>query len=68
MKVVDLKKLWNFVADKFWIWIHLVPQKTYLHLVLYNMSRIKSAYGHIWVCGVMVEEALREGRGHMFEP
>jgi hypothetical protein len=27
MKVVDLRKLWNFVVDKFLIWIHLVPKK-----------------------------------------
>jgi hypothetical protein len=33
MKVVDLKKLWNSVVDKFLIWIHLVPQKTDLHSV-----------------------------------
>jgi hypothetical protein len=28
MKVVDLRKLWNFVVDKFIIWIRLEPQKT----------------------------------------
>jgi hypothetical protein len=33
MKVVDLKKLWNSVVDKFLIWIRLVPQKTDLHSV-----------------------------------
>jgi hypothetical protein len=33
MKVVDLRKLWNFVVDKFLIWIRLVPQKTDLHSV-----------------------------------
>ena len=26
MKVVDLKKLWNFVVDNFFIWIHLVME------------------------------------------
>jgi hypothetical protein len=31
MKVVDLRKLWNFVVDKFLIWIRLAPQKTDLH-------------------------------------
>jgi hypothetical protein len=25
------------------------------------MSRTKTAYGRIWVCGVVVEEASREG-------
>jgi hypothetical protein len=25
------------------------------------MNRMKTGYGRIWVCGVMVEEALREG-------
>jgi hypothetical protein len=33
MKVVDLKKLWNSVVDKFLIWIRLVPKKTDLHSV-----------------------------------
>jgi hypothetical protein len=59
-KGVDLRELRNFVVDKFLIWIHLVPKKTDLHSVLYSMSRIKTAYGCIWVCGVVVEEALRE--------
>jgi hypothetical protein len=27
MKVVDLRKLWNFVVDKFLIWIRLEPKK-----------------------------------------
>jgi hypothetical protein len=31
MKVVNLRKLWNFVTDKLLIWIRLVPQKTDLH-------------------------------------
>jgi hypothetical protein len=53
-KVVDLRKLRNFVVDKFLIWIRLVPLKTDLHSVLYSMSR------RIWVCGVVVEEASRE--------
>jgi hypothetical protein len=26
MKVVDLEKLWNFVVDKFLIWIRLDPR------------------------------------------
>jgi hypothetical protein len=59
-KVVDLRKLRNFVVDKFLIWIRLVPLKTDLHSVLYNMSRTKTAYERIWVCGVVVEEASRE--------
>jgi hypothetical protein len=29
MKVVDLKKLRNFVVDKFLIWIRLEPQKRF---------------------------------------
>jgi hypothetical protein len=29
MKVVDLRKLWNFVVDKFLIWIRLEPKKIY---------------------------------------
>jgi hypothetical protein len=33
MKVVDLRKLWNFVVDMFLILIRLVPQKTDLHSV-----------------------------------
>jgi hypothetical protein len=61
MKVVDLRKLWNFVVDKFLIWMRLVPQETDLHSVQYNMSRIKTSYGRIWVCGVVVEEASSEG-------
>jgi hypothetical protein len=60
MKVVDLRKLRNFVVDKFLIWIYLVPQKSDLHSVLYSMTRTKTAYGCIWVCGVVVEEASRE--------
>jgi hypothetical protein len=28
MEVVDLKKLWNFVVDKFLIWIRLEPKNT----------------------------------------
>jgi hypothetical protein len=59
-KVVDLRNLRNFVVDKFLIWIRLVPLKTDLHSVLYSMSRTKTAYGRIWVCGVAVEEASRE--------
>jgi hypothetical protein len=59
-KVVDLRKLRNFVVDKFLIWIRLVPLKTDLHSVLYSMSRTKTTYGRIWVCGVVVEEASRE--------
>jgi hypothetical protein len=27
MKVIDLRKLWNFVVDKFLIWICLEPKK-----------------------------------------
>jgi hypothetical protein len=27
MEVVDLRKLWNFVVDKFLIWICLEPKK-----------------------------------------
>jgi hypothetical protein len=60
VKVVDLRKLRNFVVDKLLIRIHLVPQKTVLHSVLYSMSRTKTAYGRIWVCGVVVEEASRK--------
>jgi hypothetical protein len=60
MKVVDLRKLRNFVVDKFFIWIRLVPLKTDLHSMLYSMSRTKTAYECIWVCGVVVEEASRE--------
>jgi hypothetical protein len=59
-KVVDLRKLRNFVVDKFLIWIRLVPQKTDLHSVLYSMSRTKTAYRCIWVCGVVAEEVSRE--------
>jgi hypothetical protein len=59
-KVVDLRKLRNFVVDKFLIWIRLVPLKNDLHSVLYSMSRTKTAYGRIWVCGVVVEEASCE--------
>jgi hypothetical protein len=59
-KVVDLRKLRNFVVDKFLIWIRLVPLKTDLHSVLYIMSRPRTAYERIWVCGVVVEEASRE--------
>jgi hypothetical protein len=62
MKVVDLRKLRNFAVDKFFIWLRLVPLKTDLHSVLYSMSRTKTAYGCIWVCGVVVEEASREVR------
>jgi hypothetical protein len=29
MKVVDLKKLWNFVVDNLLIWIHLVMETTF---------------------------------------
>jgi hypothetical protein len=59
-KAVGLRKLRNFVVDKFLIWIRLVPLKTDVHSVLYSMSRTKTAYGRIWVCGVVVEEASRE--------
>jgi hypothetical protein len=62
MKVVDLRKLRNFAVDKFLIWLRLVPLKTDLHSVLHSMSRTKTAYGCIWVCGVVVEEASREVR------
>jgi hypothetical protein len=37
IKVVYLEKLCNFVVDKFFIQIHLVPQLTKLHLICYNM-------------------------------
>jgi hypothetical protein len=60
MKVIDLRKLRNFVVDKFLIWLRLVPLKTDLHSALYSMSRTKTACGCIWVCGVVVEEASRE--------
>jgi hypothetical protein len=37
IKVVDLKTLCNFVADKFFIWIHLLPQIINLQSVCYNI-------------------------------
>ena len=32
MKVVDLKKLWNFIADNFFSWDHLLLEKYCLKL------------------------------------
>jgi hypothetical protein len=42
--------------------------KNDLHLVWYNISRMKNGYGRIWVCGAVVEEASCEGAGREFEP
>jgi hypothetical protein len=33
MKVVDFVKLWNFVVDNFFIWIHLGPQTSNLYSI-----------------------------------
>jgi hypothetical protein len=48
MKVVDIEKLWNFVADNFFIWNRLGPQTINLCLVWYNMWGIKIQYRHKW--------------------
>jgi hypothetical protein len=37
MKVVDHKKLCNFVVDNFFIYIHLVPQTINLCSICYNI-------------------------------
>jgi hypothetical protein len=65
-KVVDLRKFWNFLVEKFWIWIRL-KLKNDLHSVWYNMSRMKTGYRCIWVCSAVVEEASREDGGCGFE-
>jgi hypothetical protein len=54
MKVVDLKKLGNFVVEKFLNWICLEP-KNDLHSEWYNISRMKIGYRCIWVCGAVVD-------------
>ena len=33
IKIVDLEKLWNFVADNFLIWIRLGPQTNNIHSI-----------------------------------
>jgi hypothetical protein len=33
IKIVDLEKLYNFVVDNFFIWIHLGPQIINLNLL-----------------------------------
>jgi hypothetical protein len=43
------------------IWIHLKPQKSYLHLVYYNMRGMKIGYGCIWVHGAVVRKAHARG-------
>ena len=57
--VVD--KLWNFVVDKFFIWIRLGPQTNNLLSVWYNMWVKKTEYKHKWKCGAVIEEDTREG-------
>jgi hypothetical protein len=37
-KVVELQKLFNFIVDNFFVWIHLRSQIVNLRLVSYNMS------------------------------
>jgi hypothetical protein len=37
IKVVELQKLFNFVADNFFIWIRLRSQKINLHSISYNI-------------------------------
>jgi hypothetical protein len=34
------------------------------HSVWYNMSRMKTGYARIWVCGAVIEEASHESGGH----
>jgi hypothetical protein len=53
IKVVDLKTLYNFVVDKLFIWVHLVPQMFNLHLVCYKTWRRKMRYRHNWGSGVV---------------
>jgi hypothetical protein len=60
MKVVRLEKLWNFVVNNFLIWNRLGSQTSKLYSDLYNMWGTERVYGHMWVCGAVVEEPPRE--------
>ena len=44
MKVVDLKKLYNFVVNNFFIWIRLEPQTINLNSVYDNIWGTKMEY------------------------
>jgi len=61
MKVVDLKKLWNFVVHHFFIWNRLEPQKLNLPSVVDNMWRTEVGYEHKLLMGGVVEVFTREG-------
>jgi len=61
IKVVDLKKLWNFVVENFSIGIRLEPQIINLCLVYDSMWGTNLYYKHKWVIDGVVEEGSREG-------
>ena len=46
---VDLEKLYNFVVEKFFIWIHLVPQNCFEKMICRGE---KNAHGEMALCRV----------------
>jgi hypothetical protein len=59
-KVVRLEKLWNFIVDNFLIWKSFRTSSKQITLELYNMCETEKVYGHMWMCGAVVEEAPHE--------
>jgi hypothetical protein len=55
IKVVELQKLFNFIVDNFFIWIHLQYQTSNLHSVGCNMctKKLKTKHKHT-IYGVVV--------------
>jgi hypothetical protein len=48
MKIVDLKKLRNFVVDNFLIWIHLGPKQSIYNRISIVYEGIKTESKHKW--------------------
>jgi len=38
IKIVDIKKLWNFIVDNFFIWNHVVNKKTKFEFLKFEIQ------------------------------
>jgi len=67
IKIVDPKKLWNFVVDNFFILIRLGSQILILKSDEHKMARTKISFGHKQLAGGVFRGWRHEAGGQEFE-